>query len=179
MRTLSPLLVALGFVLLARVADAQVSVTNACPADAPVEVRPGAVASGGGNLVAMVTNKGRQPITGVILSWRVTDSSGAFHVDTSTIDYAPSGILFESGKTSQTDVDLRLADDRTLKSVEVACLAVLYQGKGVWGDAKAPEVARLRAVRQGIAAERKRLLSIYTKEGAVRLADELNRPIAR
>ena len=133
----------------------------------------------GGRLAATVTNKGTQPITGVIFSWRVTDSSGTPYVETSTIDYAPSGILFEPGKSTKTDVDVTVAADRSLKTVEVTCLAVLYQGKEVWGNAKAPEVAHLRAVRQGIAAERKRLLSIYTKEGAVRLADELNRPIAR
>jgi hypothetical protein len=171
------MLIILGFVLLAQATVAQVGVTNSCPADAPVALLPNPPQ--GAHLEATVTNRGPQPVTAVILNWRVTDSSGAFYVETSTIDYAPSGILFEPGKSTQTDVDVTISQDRTLKTVEVTCLAVLYQGKGVWGDAKAPEVARLRAVRQGIAAERKRLLSIYTKEGAARLADELNRPIAR
>jgi len=169
----------IGFVFLAPAASAQVNVTNTCPADAPVAVNPGAVPKGAQSLVATVTNRGPKPITGVILAWRVTDSKGAFYVEHSTIDYAPSGILFEPGKSAEADVDLSFQQGRTLQAVEVTCLAVLYQGKGVWGDAKAPEVARLRAVRQGIAAERKRLLGIYTREGISRLADELNRPVVR
>jgi nitrous oxidase accessory protein NosD len=175
----SMLLNILGFALLAQVATAQVTVTNTCPVDAPVALQPGAVPAGTGQLVATVTNKGTKPITGVILHWTVTDSIGGSYVETSTIDYAPSGTLFEPSKSVQTDVDVTVAQGRTIKSVEVACLAILYQGKGVWGNATAREVARLRAVRQGIASERKRLLDIYNREGAARLADELNRPVVR
>jgi hypothetical protein len=173
------LLSVLGLVLFAQIAAAQVTVTSTCPADAPVELRPGAVQSGGQHLVATITNRGPQPITGVILSWRVTDSNGAFYAETSTVDYAPSGILFQPGNSTQTEADLNVKEGSSLKTVEVACLAVLYQGKGVWGDAKAPEVARLRAIRQGINSERKRLLSVYKKEGIARLTDELNRPVVR
>jgi hypothetical protein len=173
------LLSVLGFVLLAQVAAAQITVTNTCPVDAPVELHPGAVPTAGEHLVATITNRGPKPITGVILSWRVTDSGGAFYSETSTVDYAPSGILFESGKSTQAEVDLSVKEGSTLKTVEVTCVAVLYQGKGVWGDANAPEVARLRAIRQGINSERQRLLSVYKKEGIARLTDELNRPVVR
>jgi hypothetical protein len=173
------LLSILGFVLLAQVAVAQVTIMSTCPADAPVSVQTGVVTASTSHFVSTFTNIGPKPITAVIFSWRVTDSVGAFYAETSTVDYAPSGILLESGKSSQTDVDLSVEEGRTLKTVEVACLVVLYQGKEVWGDPKSPEVARLRGVRQGIAAERKRLLHVYEKEGIARLSDELNRPVVR
>jgi len=173
------LLSILGFALLAQVAVAQVTITSACPVDAPVSVQTGVVAANTSHVVATFSNRGQKPITAAIFSWRVTDSEGGFYAETSTVDYAPSGILFEPGKSSQTDVDLSVGEGRTLKTVEVACLAVIYQGKEVWGDPKSPEVARLRGVRQGIAAERKRLLHVYEKEGIARLSDELNRPVVR
>lgn len=176
---ISRLIGVLFFALIGQVAPAQIVVTNSCPADAPVALQPAAVPIGGGHLITTVTNRGPQSITGVIISWRVTDSGGAFYSETGTVDYAPSGILFEPGKSTQAESDVVLRAGQTLKTVEVTCLVVLYQGKGVWGDAKAPEVARLRALRQGIASERKRLLQIYTKEGTARLTDELNRPVVR
>ena len=179
MRAIS-ILAVLSMFLFPAISRAQVPVTNACPADAPVALLPtSASTSPQDHPLVAITNRSTKPITAVILVWRITDSTGAYYNTTSTVDFAPSGVLFEPGKNSQSEGDLTIASDRTLKSVEVSCLAVLYQGKEVWGDKNAPEVARLRAMRQGIAAERKRLLSIYTRDGAAKLVDELNRPMAR
>jgi hypothetical protein len=168
-----------GLALLSSVATAQTNVTNTCPSDAPVSIQLTAAERGNGYVDATITNKSDRPVTAVILSVRVTDSTGAFYNETSSVDYAASGVLFDAGKATKTDIDLRVGNGRTLSAAEVGCLAVLYSGKGIWGDSKAPEVAHLRAVRQGIAAERRRLLDIYKREGIGKLEDELNRPVAR
>lgn len=158
---------------------AQVRAVNACPSDAPISINVGVVPPTGGRAVATVTNKGPRPATAVILSWGVTDSNGAFYVEYSTTDYAPSGVMFEAGQTAESDVDLSVAEGRGVQSVQVSCLAVLYKGTAVWGDSKSPQVTRLRATRQGIAVERRRLLDIYKTQGIAKLVEEINRPVVR
>jgi hypothetical protein len=167
----------IGLFLIAPLANAQVNITNSCPADAPITLQLSAIQNN--SVSVTITNISTKPITGMILRVTVTDSVGASYTEADTVDYAPSGITFEPGKATQTDVNLALAQGHTLKNADIGCLAVLYRGKDLWGDAKAPEVVRLRALRQGIATERQRLLAIYTKEGAAKLAEELNRPIVR
>ncbi len=169
--------VVVGFV--GQVAAAQADITSTCPADAPVTLQPDKVPNGGAELDVVITNNGPKPITAVILSARITDSEGISLVQTGSVDYAPSGILFEPGKSTKGEIEIGLASGHTLKSAEVTCLAVLYQARGIWGDAKSPEVAHLRAVRQGISAERKRLHDVYAKEGTARLVEEVGRPIAK
>ena len=64
-------------------------------------------------------------------------------------------------------------------SVELNCQAVLFEGKDVYGDGKAIEVTKLRAVRLGIAAERRRLLRVHKDEGEAQLLKKLNREVAK
>ena len=156
---------------------AQVAVVNNCPASAPVSINAGSSATGTEKQVVTIQNKSQQPISAVILTWRVTDSNGKFYPSTSTADLAPSGSLLQPGQSVSTDADLSVQAGSTLRSVEITCEAVLFQGTDGWGDLKSADVARLRAVRRGISAERRRLQDVYKKEGEVKLLDEINRPV--
>lgn len=166
-------------VLIAPVAAAQVTISSTCPADAPILLQPSPLQQTGQYQVVSITNKGNEPITGVVLSWRVTDSAGTVYPGTSAVDFAVSGTPLGPGETSKSEYDAAVNQGQSIRKIEVNCFGVLLSGGKMWGDAKALPVERLLAMRRGVILERQRLLRIYKSEGTTRLIEELNKPVVK
>src|SRR5713226_2094124 len=160
----------------AQAAAAQVPVTNSCPADAPVALQVAAIKPDAELASVTITNKGPKALSAVFLRWQITDSSGATLPSVSTVDTATSGELLAPGASVTTEGSVTVSENKSLKAVEVTCIAVLFTGKGVWGDHSIPEIPRLMGIRTGIKSERTRLLRIYENQGSDKLLKELKRP---
>jgi hypothetical protein len=167
------------FLAFAKPAVAQAPIINSCPADAPVSLQVAAIKSDAELASVTITNKSPKPLSAILLRWKVTDSKGMVTPVLSTVDFATSGALLPPGKLLSSEEDVSVGHDGSLTTVEVTCAAVLFSGKGIWGDNSMPEISRLLAIRKGIRSERARLLCIYQKQGSKQLLQELKRPVVQ
>lgn len=156
---------------------AQVPITNGCPADAPVTIVVGEIKPGAEIANAVITNKGGQPISAVLLRWKFTDSNGTTIPMVSSVDMAVAGELLAPGQNVTMEATMAPGQGFTVEKVDVTCAAVLFNGKGFWGEKGLPEVTRLLGIRTGIRSERSRLLRLYQAQGSEKLIAELKRPV--
>jgi hypothetical protein len=170
------ILVFLGFITSTR---AQLPVTNSCPMDAPVTIKVGDIPPGAELATVVISNKGPQPVSAVLLRWKFTDSNGMVIPGVSTVDMAVSGTLLLAGQNVTTQANVTTGEGTTLQAVDVSCATVLFSGKSYWGDKGLPEVTRLLGIRTGIRNERARLLQIYQTQGSEKLIAELKRQVAK
>jgi hypothetical protein len=167
------------FHLLVQAAGAQVPVTDSCPADAPVALQVATIMPRAEHANVTITNKNPKPFSAVVLRWKLTDSSGTAISEVSMVDIATTGTLVPSGQSVTTEASVSVGEGRSLRAAEVTCAAVLFSGKGLWGDKNMPEIVRLKGIRAGVKSERSRLLKLYQSEGQDKLIQELKRPVAQ
>lgn len=167
-----------GILVCGQVAAAQIPAASSCPIGAPVSIQIPDVQTGSTKLSAVVTNLVTEPISAVILDWRLTFASDIVQHEFTTVDLAPSGGGLLNGKTTTEDDQISAASAAKLQSIDVNCTAVFFSSGRLWGDGKSHAVERLKALRSGERFERQRLLLVYQTKGLDQLLIELKRPMS-